>query len=58
MRAFRRHLQDRVTEMLRMVFEIVMALALVLALVMIAKVGALENKNIGTDDNDSGDNST
>ncbi|WP_281171929.1 hypothetical protein [Methylomicrobium lacus] len=43
--------------MLRMVFEVVMVLAIVLALVMITRVAALENKKIGTDGDDSGDNS-
>jgi hypothetical protein len=38
-----------------MVFEIVMVLAVVLALVMITKVGALENKQIGNKDDESGD---
>jgi len=43
--------------MLRMVFEVVMVLAIVLALVMITRVAALENKKTGTDGDDSGDNS-
>ncbi|MGJ0486125.1 MAG: hypothetical protein ACR65R_16560 [Methylomicrobium sp.] len=47
---------EKASAMLRMVFEIVMVLAVVLALVMITRVGALENKQIGNDNDESGDN--
>jgi hypothetical protein len=39
-----------------MVFEIVMVLAVVLALVRITKVGARENNQIGNEDDESGNN--
>ncbi|GEM_PF-1489553 len=42
--------------MLRMVFEIVMALAVVLTIVMITKLGALQN-NANSDDENEDDNS-
>jgi len=38
--------------MLRMVFEIVMVLAVVLAIVLITKVGALQNKANSDDENE------
>jgi len=41
--------------MLRMVFEIVMALAVVLTIVMITKLGALQNKVNSDDENEEDD---
>jgi hypothetical protein len=41
--------------MLRMVFEIVMALAVILCLVFITKLGSLDNKDDSEEDKD-GDN--